>query len=105
MIDRLSIRSRPRGLPLMRQNWGKLLFMHWPINAELLRLLIPSQLAIDTFDGSAWIGEIPFTMLGDSRLVPAAHSRDEFLSRTQRADLRKLKRRARRLVLLSGRRE
>jgi len=62
MIDRLSIRSRPRGLPLMHQNWGKLLFMHWPINAELLRPRIPSQLAIDTFDGSAWIGEIPFTI-------------------------------------------
>jgi uncharacterized protein YqjF (DUF2071 family) len=64
MIDRLSIRSRPRGLPLMHQNWGKLLFMHWAIDAELLRPLIPSQLAIDTFDGSAWIGEIPFTMWG-----------------------------------------
>ena len=64
IADRLSIRARPRGLPLMHQNWGKLLFMHWPIDAELLRPLIPSQLAIDTFDGSAWIGEIPFTMWG-----------------------------------------
>src|SRR5260370_1134283 len=64
MIDRLSLRSPPRGLPLMHPNLGKLLFMHWPINAELLRPLIPSQLAIDTFDGSAWIGEIPFTMWG-----------------------------------------
>lgn len=64
MIDRLSIRARPRGFPLMHQNWGKLLFMHWPIATDLLRPLIPSQLAIDTFDGSAWIGEIPFTMWG-----------------------------------------
>jgi uncharacterized protein YqjF (DUF2071 family) len=48
----------------MHQNWGKLLFMHWAIDAELLRPLIPSQLSIDTFDGSAWIGEIPFTMWG-----------------------------------------
>jgi uncharacterized protein len=48
----------------MHQKWGKLLFMHWRINAELLRPLIPSQLSIDTFDGSAWIGEIPFTMWG-----------------------------------------
>lgn len=62
--DRLSIRSRPSGLPLMHQNWGKLLFMHWAIDPELLRPLIPSQLSIDTFDGSAWIGEIPFTMWG-----------------------------------------
>ncbi len=58
--DRLSIRGRPDGFPLMHQSWGKLLFMHWPIDAEILHPLIPSQLAIDTFDGSAWIGEIPF---------------------------------------------
>jgi uncharacterized protein YqjF (DUF2071 family) len=62
--DRLSIRARPRSLPLMHQNWGKLLFMHWPIDEKLLAPLIPSQLSIDTFDGSAWIGEIPFTMWG-----------------------------------------
>lgn len=48
----------------MHQNWGKLLFMHWPIDAELLRPLLPSQLEIDTFDGSAWIGVVPFTMWG-----------------------------------------
>jgi len=46
----------------MHQNWGKLLFMHWPIGAELLRPLIPQQLEIDTFDGTAWIGVVPFTM-------------------------------------------
>lgn len=48
----------------MRQQWGKLLFMHWPIDAEVLRPLIPAQLKLDTFDGSAWIGVIPFTMWG-----------------------------------------
>jgi len=63
-IERLTIRSRPRGVPLMRQHWGKLLFMHWPIDVEVLRPLIPSQLSIDTYDGAAWIGEVPFTMWG-----------------------------------------
>ena len=48
----------------MRQYWGKLLFMHWAIDAELLRPLIPRQLSIDTFDGKAWIGVVPFTMWG-----------------------------------------
>jgi len=48
----------------MRQHWGKLLFMHWPIDAAVLRPLIPAQLSIDTFDGSAWIGVVPFTMWG-----------------------------------------
>lgn len=48
----------------MRQHWGKLLFMHWPIDAAVLRPLIPPQLSIDTFDDRAWIGVVPFTMWG-----------------------------------------
>lgn len=63
-IDRLSILERPSGWPLMHQNWGKLLFMHWRIDEKLLRPLIPERLTIDTFDGAAWIGIVPFTMWG-----------------------------------------
>lgn len=63
-VDRISIRSRPNGFPIMRQCWGKLLFMHWPIDMELLRPLVPSRLTIDTFEGKAWIGVVPFTMWG-----------------------------------------
>jgi len=53
----------------MHQKWGKLLFMHWPIDANLLRPLIPAGLEIDTFDGSAWIAIVPFTMW-DIRAFP-----------------------------------
>ena len=63
-INRLALLTRPPGLGLMHQNWGKLLFMHWAIDPEILRPLIPSQLSIDTFDGLAWIGVVPFTMWG-----------------------------------------
>lgn len=64
-IDRLSIRERPPGgAPLMRQNWGKLLFMHWAVSEESLRPLIPEGLAVDTFDGAAWIAVAPFTLWG-----------------------------------------
>ena len=38
--------------------------MHWPVNPDELRLLIPSGLAIDKFDGQAWIGVVPFRMSG-----------------------------------------
>jgi uncharacterized protein YqjF (DUF2071 family) len=48
----------------MHQKWGKLLFMHWRIDPAVLRPLIPAPLEIDTFDGSAWIGVVPFTMWG-----------------------------------------
>ena len=61
-LDRLAVRKRPSGHPIMHQNWGKLLFMHWRIDARVLRPLIPARLEIDTFDGSAWIAITPFTM-------------------------------------------
>ena len=38
--------------------------MHWPIDGKLLRPLIPEHLTIDSFDGTAWIGVVPFTMWG-----------------------------------------
>src|SRR3954466_9420478 len=59
----------PSGQPVMHQNWGKLLFMHWPIKENLLRPLIPHDLAIDLFDDSAWISITPFTMW-DVRAFP-----------------------------------
>jgi uncharacterized protein len=64
MSDRLSIRSRPSGRPLLHQTWGKLLFLHWSLPPERLRPLIPARVAIDTFAGDAWIGLTPFTMWG-----------------------------------------
>lgn len=48
----------------MHQYWGKLLFMHWAIDPEVLAPLLPSHLSIDTFEGKAWIGVVPFTMWG-----------------------------------------
>lgn len=48
----------------MRQWWGKLLFMHWPVEPKFLRPLLPPQLSIDTFEGRAWVGVVPFTMWG-----------------------------------------
>jgi len=48
----------------MHQCWGKLLFMHWAIDPATLRPLIPAGLSLDTFDGRAYIAEVPFTMWG-----------------------------------------
>ncbi len=48
----------------MRMNWLDLLFMHWRVDPEMLRRLIPDGLEIDTFDGDAWIGIVPFRMTG-----------------------------------------
>jgi uncharacterized protein YqjF (DUF2071 family) len=53
----------------MHQAWGKLLFMHWPIEAKQLRPLIPEALEIDTYNDTAWIAVVPFTMW-DIRAFP-----------------------------------
>jgi hypothetical protein len=46
--------------------------MHWPIAADQLRSLIPPQLEIESHDGSAWIGVVPFHMSGiRMRCLPA----------------------------------
>ncbi len=54
----------PDERPIMRQSWHDLLFMHWPVPVEALRPLIPEPLQIDTHEGWAWVGVVPFRMTG-----------------------------------------
>ncbi len=65
---------RPWPLPKtpwsMAQRWSELLFAHWPVPLELLRAEIPDVLQIDTFDGSAWIGIVPFELRIRPRGLP-----------------------------------
>ncbi len=56
--------TRPCGAPSMHMSWRSLLFMHWPVPASQLRPLVPDTMEIDSFDGSAWVGLVPFTMAG-----------------------------------------
>lgn len=42
------------------QSWIHTLFLHWPITPEALKPLVPGELTIDTFNGSAWISIIAF---------------------------------------------
>jgi uncharacterized protein YqjF (DUF2071 family) len=44
------------------QEWNRLLFFHFRVDAALIQSLIPAGLQIDTFDGSAWVSLVPFTM-------------------------------------------
>lgn len=67
---------RPWELPrrpwMLAMRWHDLLFMHWPVPHAALRALIPPALALDTFDGTAWIGVVPFRMNGvRPRRLPA----------------------------------
>ncbi len=54
----------PAGPWVMKQVWHELLFAHWAVPAEELRRLIPAGLELDTFDGRAYLGVVPFRMTG-----------------------------------------
>lgn len=57
---------------VMVQRWSDLVFLHWPYPPTEVQALLPDGLAVDTFDGRAWIGLIPFRMddLGLPGLAP-----------------------------------
>src|SRR5689334_7491856 len=62
----------PRGPWIMRQTWHELLFAHWPLDPTILAARMPPGLALDTFDGRAYLGVIPFRMSDVApRAVPA----------------------------------
>ncbi len=52
------------GRVVMRQKWRDLLFLHWAVDPDSLRRLIPPRLDLDLFDGAAYVGLVPFTMRG-----------------------------------------
>ncbi|MGV3525388.1 MAG: YqjF family protein [Candidatus Sericytochromatia bacterium] len=52
----------PPGPWVMSQRWCDLLFAHWPLPPSALRPLLPKSLELDTWDGQAWLGVVPFRM-------------------------------------------
>jgi len=64
----VTLDHRPWPLPnshwQLRMSWHDLLFAHWPIAPETVRPLIPKALTLDTFEGRAWVGVVPFRMSG-----------------------------------------
>lgn len=67
---------RPWPMPnrpwVMAMQWHDLLFMHWPIAVSTIRQYIPRALEIDVYDGTAWLGIVPFRMAGvRPRWMPA----------------------------------
>ena len=62
VIDRISPTLRPHRRVVMRQSWHDLLFLHWEVEAEELQKLLPPSLTVDTFEGKAYVGLVPFTM-------------------------------------------
>jgi uncharacterized protein len=55
--------------PVLRQRWDDLASFHWRYPPDVVQSLLPAGLTVDTFDGDAWVGLIPFHMRA-VRIVP-----------------------------------
>ena len=63
-MDRLAVRERPRGRPVMRQIWSDLTFLHWEVEPSEVQMRLPDGLRVDTYEGKTYVGLVPFTMTG-----------------------------------------
>ena len=51
----------------MWHRWDQLTFLHWPYDPSAVQKLLPPGLKVETFDGQAWVGLVPFIMEVRSR--------------------------------------
>jgi len=54
----------PRGHWTNAQTWERLAFLHWPVDGDAVRRLVPAGLELDLYDGAAWLGITPFEVTG-----------------------------------------
>ena len=52
----------PSGPWVMTMSWCDLLFAHWQVDPERLRAHLPEGLELDTYEGRAYVGVVPFRM-------------------------------------------
>jgi uncharacterized protein YqjF (DUF2071 family) len=50
--------------PVMRQSWIDLTFLHSRYDPAVVRPLVPRELDLDLYDGAAWVGLVPFEIVG-----------------------------------------
>ena len=48
----------------MKQGWYDLVYVHFEYPADIVQQMLPEGLQVDTYDGKAWVGLIPFSMRG-----------------------------------------
>lgn len=48
----------------MHQRWADVTFLHWRVDPAQVAPLLPVGTTPDEFDGSSWVGLIPFRMVG-----------------------------------------
>jgi uncharacterized protein YqjF (DUF2071 family) len=48
----------------MLQSWCELSFLHWRYPLAMVQRQVPAPLEVESFDGSAWVGIMPFLLRG-----------------------------------------
>jgi uncharacterized protein len=65
---------------VMHMRWLELAFLHYPVPATSLEPFIPKGLRLETFEGQAWLGVVPFRMDQiQARGLPAIPGTEAFL--------------------------
>lgn len=74
---------------VMYQKWRELLFLHWTMDPEVIQATLPPGLEVETFEGRAWIGVVPFLMRSiRPRFLPALPYVSNFLEANVRTYVR-----------------
>lgn len=58
--------------------WEDLTFLHWPFDPADVQRLLPRGLTVETFDGAAWVGLVPFWLRVGLPGVPSVPWLSEF---------------------------
>lgn len=56
--------------PVMINRWEHLTFLHWPYPPQAVQAVLPQGLTVETYDGVAWVGLVPFHMTVHPPAVP-----------------------------------
>lgn len=78
--DRRQACLRPEAPLAMHQAWRNLLFLHWEVDPSVIESTLPDGLHVDTHEGRAWLGIVPFFMCDiRPRFLPAFSPISNFL--------------------------
>ena len=68
--------------------WDELTFLHWPYDPSEVQRLLPRDLTVETFDGTAWVGLVPFFLRVGLPGVPSIRSATRFAETNVRTYVR-----------------
>ncbi|MFC6865379.1 YqjF family protein [Halomicroarcula sp. GCM10025817] len=49
-------------MDILRMRWRDVGFLHWPVDPSVVAETLPDPLTVDTYDGDAYLGVVPFRM-------------------------------------------